>query len=80
MVMSTLQIRRNNLGQAIRAVDMVYSPADGGWYFHEYDFVKRKNRTSIRIFPSAEAARRAFCNGTWFKWEAWRDNGNDLDG
>ena len=61
--MSTLQIQRNNLGQAIKCIDMVYSPDDGGWYFQEFNFPKRLTRTSRRIFPSAEAARQAFCEG-----------------
>jgi hypothetical protein len=69
--MSTVHIERNRLGQAIRAIDMVDSPDDNGWYFHEYDFVKRRDRTSIKIFPSAEAARNAFAKKA-VKWEAWR--------
>lgn len=69
--MATVQIVRNNIGQAIKAIDMVDSPDDNGWYFHEYDFVKRRDRTSKKIFPSAESARQAYSKGV-VKWEPWR--------
>jgi hypothetical protein len=69
--MATLQIVRNSLGQAINCIKMVHSPDDGGWYFHEYDFVKRRARISKGIFPSTDAARRAFAQKK-LKWEAWQ--------
>jgi hypothetical protein len=69
--MATLQVVRNSLGQAIKSIDMVHSPDDGGWYFHEFDFVKRRDRVGKGIFPSADAARRAFAQKT-LKWEAWQ--------
>lgn len=48
-------------------VDAVYSPDDGGWWLHRVDG-PGASYASKRIYPTADAARRAYDRGK-VKWE-----------
>lgn len=54
----------------VTAIELVYSPDDGGYYLSQMDFQKKKSRTSVRIYPSDSAARSDWNGGT-VKWEPW---------
>lgn len=44
----------------VRAVDLVYSPDDGGYYLHDYDLPKGKDRVSKKTWDSRDDAVREF--------------------
>ena len=50
--------------------DLIFSPDDGGWYFHEASKEQLLSRTSRRIFPSADDAKKDFNRGL-VKWSKW---------
>jgi hypothetical protein len=58
---------------AIGCIDLCYSPDDGGWYAHEYDFTRKDNatRTSSKIYPDRQALVKALDLGVhrWKKWD-----------
>jgi hypothetical protein len=65
----TLNVER--IGRtAVTAIELVYSPDDGGYYLSHADFRTRKSRTSVRIYASAEAAKADWHAGT-VEWDAW---------
>lgn len=53
------------------AIELVHSPDDGGYWLGNTDFMRSKRRTSIKIYPTAAAARADWNAGT-VEWEAWR--------
>lgn len=64
----------NNAGGILLGcVDLVYSPDDGGWYAHEYDFKRKDNatRSSSKIYGDRDALIRALKSGRhrWAKWD-----------
>ena len=54
----------------IGATDLIHSPDDNGYYFHQADFSKSKCRTSVKIYPTEAAAKKEWGAGT-IKWEPW---------
>lgn len=46
-----------------RDIDVIYSPDDGGWYFHHYGWHK-----TSQLFPTRTAALLALDDGT-VAWE-----------
>ena len=54
------------------AIDLVYSPDDGGYYAQEYDFASadHKTRVSTKIYKSREALSAAISSGK-HRWEKW---------
>lgn len=68
----TIQTIRNIITGELRlAVELVHSPDDGGYYLGQTDFQKTRQRVSLNVWPSADAALRAFRNGK-VQWETWR--------
>lgn len=63
----TLHVERKG-SKPIKAVELVESPADGGYYLGESDFVRSKRRVSVDIYPTAAAAKAAWKSGT-VEWE-----------
>ena len=51
-------------------IDLVYSPDDGGYYFHEYHDTKPLSRVCELIYKTAKLAWDALANGV-VKWEEW---------
>lgn len=63
----TIHVERK--GQTpIKAVEIVESPADGGYYLGETDFSCSKRRVSVEIYRTANAARAAWKSGA-VEWE-----------
>lgn len=50
-------------------VDMIYSPDDGGYYLHQYDFKKKRDRTS-KVYADYETLRRLY-RAKQVKWDKW---------
>ncbi|PWU21869.1 MAG: hypothetical protein C5B50_00870 [Verrucomicrobia bacterium] len=70
----TLYVSRHE-GKPVLATELVESPDDGGWYLSQTDFVRGKNRTSVKVWPSTTSARAAWhvkagCPGA-VEWEPW---------
>ena len=51
-------------------IDLVYSPDDGGFYFHEYHAIEHKSRTSKDIYSTKAEAMKAYREGC-ITWEEW---------
>ena len=51
-------------------MDLVYSPDDNGWYFHEYHPIEHKSRVSEQTFNSKPEAMKAYREES-IKWEDW---------
>jgi hypothetical protein len=64
---------RNEDGSARGCIDLVESPDDGGWYAHEFDFLRKDNatRSSSKIYKDREALVKALASGRhrWKKWD-----------
>lgn len=52
------------------AIDLVYSPDEGGWYAQEYCFVRKTDRVSKRLWPSKDALIAALDSGK-HRFEKW---------
>lgn len=66
----TLSVERDDNRTPTMAVELVYSPDDGGYYLSAVDFAKNKNRTSKAIYRTESAARQAWQAGK-VRWESW---------
>jgi hypothetical protein len=53
------------------ATDLIYSPDDNGYYFHQANFAKNKCRTSAKVYPSDMTAKKIWRAGK-VEWEPWR--------
>ena len=53
-----------------RCIDLVFSPDDAGYYLHEYDYRRSRDRVSKRIWTVRADAERSLKIGT-VKWERW---------
>ena len=51
-------------------VDLIFSPDDGGWYAHEYDFKHHRDRVSQDILETPEGLSLLLkqASVTWDKW------------
>lgn len=65
----TLKVERLGNGRPGSAIDLVHSPDDGGWYLSHLDFVTKKQRTSVAIYPTRELAVADWHRGA--EWEPW---------
>jgi hypothetical protein len=52
-------------------IDLIYSPADGGWYAIEYDFANGATRISSDIYEDDAALTQALKSGK-HQWKEWR--------
>jgi hypothetical protein len=52
-------------------IDLVHSPADGGWYAIEYDFTTKATRVSSEIYEDDSALVQAIRSGK-HQWKEWR--------
>jgi hypothetical protein len=69
MSSKTLQVVRD--GRCLMgATDIIYSPDDNGYYFHEADFAKGKSRTSAKVYPNEDGAMKLWRAGK-VEWEDW---------
>lgn len=64
----TIHIERKPSGEARLAVEIVESPADGGYYLGKTDFAKSKRQVSVEIYRTAGAALKAYRTGS-VEWE-----------
>lgn len=53
------------------AIEVVYSPDDGGYYLGHTDFRNNKRRTSVKIYRTREKAV-ADWNAKTVEWEPWQ--------
>lgn len=67
---TTLQVTRLSNGRPGTAIDLVHSPDDDAYYLHHYDFINKRDRTSVKVYPTAEEARADWSRGT-LEWEPW---------
>lgn len=70
---NTHQVTRDpRTGIATSCIDLCFSPDDGGWYAHEYNFLRRDNatRTSSKIYRDRESLVAALDTGR-HRWEKW---------
>jgi len=51
-------------------VDLVYSPDDGGYYFHEYHAIEHKSRTSKKVYVTKSEAMKEY-RANNIEWEDW---------
>lgn len=66
----TIHIERK-AGKLMSAVELVHSPDDGGYYLGNTDFTKSRQRVSLNVWTSGQAAVAAFQAGK-VQWESWR--------
>lgn len=52
-------------------LDLVFSPDDGGWYAHEYDFKRHRDRVSQNISETPEGLTLLIRNDA-IQWDKWR--------
>lgn len=53
------------------AIEVVHSPDDGGYYLGNTDFQRGRQRVSIGVWPTSQAAVADF-NAGKVEWEDWR--------
>ena len=55
---------------ATTGTDLVYSSDDGRYYLEQFATLPGKTRVSVRVFKTAEDAKRAFERGD-VRWMPW---------
>jgi hypothetical protein len=48
-----------------------WSPDDGGYWISQTDLDTRKDRASVRVYPSRQEAEKAVAESK-VRWERWR--------
>lgn len=65
----TLQVKR--IGRtAVTAIELVYSPDDGGYYLSNSDFLNKKSRVSVKTYATEDEAIADWGRET-VEWEEW---------